>query len=117
MKEIKRGDILMVELPNNENSNIQSGFRPVLVVQNNIGNRYSPTVIVVPLTSKIKKLEMPTHELIEEKEAIGLKVNSMVLCEQITTIDKKKVKNKIGRVLSNEVMEKVTRACAISLAI
>lgn len=76
----------------------QSGIRPVIIIQNDVGNKYSPTVIVLPVTSEIKKADMPTHCILHKSEKNGLDVNSMVLAEQIRVIDKSRLKNKIGYV-------------------
>lgn len=114
MMDIKRGDILVVNLPKNDFS-VQSGIRPVLVLQNNIGNKYSPTTIVVPLTSQIKKVNQPTHKVILKEDAIGLKVDSMVLCEQIITIDKRKIEEKIGQITNDIIMKSISKACSVSL--
>lgn len=85
MSEIKRGDVFLVDLPNFDNC-IQSGLRPCVVVQNNAGNTYSPLVIVCPITSRVKK-KQSTHAKIDDLEA-----PSIILCEQIMTIDKSQLK-------------------------
>ena len=74
----------------------QGGIRPVVIIQNDIGNKYSPTVLVLPITSEIKKKNMPTHCLLHKTEKNGLKVDSMVMAEQIRVIDKSRLKNLIG---------------------
>jgi len=78
----------------------QGGIRPVLVVQNDVGNKYSPTVIVAAITSKINKAKMPTHIEIEG-EKHGLTKDSVILAEQIRTIDKRRLKEKIGHIDDN----------------
>lgn len=113
MIDIKRGDIVMAKLT--PELCVQGGMRPVLIMQNDIGNKYSPTTIIVPLTSELKKTNIPTHEVIEKKDAPGLSVDSMALCEQIRTIDKRKIKEKIGRISTGQVLDNVSRACRISL--
>lgn len=90
---IKRGDILLVDFEGAKCSE-QGGIRPALVIQNDIGNRYSPTTVVCPITSRDKKL-LPTHMEIDTEES-GLKMKSVVLFEQIRTIDKSRVIKKIG---------------------
>lgn len=112
---IKRGDIAMANLTGEYSA--QSGYRPVLIMQNDIGNKYSPTTIIVPLTSEIKKENMPTHEVIKTDDATGLKCNSMVLCEQLTTIDKRKLNNIVGKVNNQTVMNNISRACACAIAL
>lgn len=105
MTEIKLGDIYFAKLPNKDKAQhgIQSGVRPVVVISNNKGNKFSPTVIVVPLTSKIKKINMSTHCIITANENNGLKCNSVALGECITTITKTDLLQKIGELTVNEV--------------
>lgn len=93
----------------------QGGIRPVLVIQNDIGNKYSPTVIVSAVTSQMNKAKLPTH--IEVKAGkFGLVKDSVILLEQIRTIDRKRLREKIGRV--DEIfMERVDEAIRISLAV
>ena len=106
-------DVIYGEFPDRDGS-IQSGYRPGIVIQNNIGNTYSPTLIAIPLTSKIKNLEQGTHMLIECSDENGLRVDSMLLAEQIATIDKKKTK-KIGQI-SDRSLQKEIFKCFIHLA-
>lgn len=112
--EIKRGDIFYADLAPHIGSE-QGGIRPVLVIQNDIGNKYSPTVIVAAITSQIGKAKFPTHVEIRAGE-FGLSRDSVILLEQIRTIDKVRLKNKVGK-LSDEVMEKVNQAILISLGL
>uniref|UniRef100_A0A7C5Z4H2 Type II toxin-antitoxin system PemK/MazF family toxin n=1 Tax=Caldicellulosiruptor owensensis TaxID=55205 RepID=A0A7C5Z4H2_9FIRM len=112
--EIKRGDIFYADLAPHVGSE-QGGIRPVLVIQNDIGNKYSPTVIVAAITSQIGKAKFPTHVEIRAGE-FGLSRDSVILLEQIRTIDKVRLKNKVGK-LSEEVMEKVNQAILISLGL
>ena len=93
----------------------QGGVRPVLVVQNDIGNKFSPTVIVVAITSKLHKAKLPTHIELKEHMA-NLEKNSILLCEQIRTLDKLRLKEKVGALDAN-FMKGVDRAIAISLAL
>ena len=93
----------------------QGGVRPVIIVQNDVGNKYSPTVIAAAITSQINKAKLPTHNEISAKE-YGLYKDSVILLEQIRTIDKKRLKEKIGH-LDYELMEKVNEALAISFGI
>ncbi len=111
---VKRGDIFYADLSPVVGSE-QGGVRPVLVVQNDIGNKYSPTVIVAAITSRINKAKMPTH--IEIKgEDYGLSKDSVILLEQIRTIDKKRLKERIGHV-DESVIETVNEAVSISLGL
>lgn len=111
---VKRGDIFYADLSPVVGSE-QGGIRPVLVVQNDVGNKYSPTVIVAAITSRINKAKMPTH--IEIKgEDYGLSKDSVILLEQIRTIDKKRLKERIGHI-DESVIETVNEAVAVSLGL
>ena len=115
MDKIKRGDIFLADLGEGLGSE-QHGVRPVLVVQNNIGNKYSPTITVLPITSKIHKSKgLPTHINIED--VAGLERRSSIMAEQITTIDKAKLLSFIGRVTDLNVMKEVDRGIRIQLSI
>ena len=92
--EITRGTIIMVDLPKGNNS-VQGGVRPAVVISNDRGNKFSPVLIVVPLTSRTKKL-LPTHHTIEPSMINGLSKTSIVLAEQIITIGKDTVRNIVG---------------------
>lgn len=111
---IKRGDIFYADLSPVIGSE-QGGIRPVLIVQNDIGNKYSPTVIASAITSQINKAKLPTHIELSAKE-YGLPKDSVVLLEQIRTIDKKRLREKIGP-LDDELMEKVNEALSISFGL
>jgi len=111
---IKRGDIFYADLSPVIGSE-QGGIRPVLIVQNDIGNKYSPTVIASAITSQINKAKLPTHIELSAKE-YGLPKDSVVLLEQIRTIDKKRLREKIGH-LDDELMEKVNEALSISFGL
>ena len=106
-------DVIYGEFPDRDGS-IQSGYRPGIIIQNNVGNIYSPTVIAIPLTSKIKNLEQGTHMLIKSDEENGLKVDSMLLAEQIATIDKHNIK-KIGRITDRTTQKEIFK-CFIYIA-
>lgn len=93
---MKMFDIYYADLSKNTVDSEQGGIRPVIIVQNNIGNNCSPTVIVLPMTSEIKKVNMPTHCIIHKSMGNGLKVDSMVLAEQIRVIDKSRLQDYIG---------------------
>jgi len=109
---IKRGEIYFAQL-NPVVGSEQGGIRPVVVVQNDIGNQYSPTTIILAVTSQINKAKLPTH--IELKASTyGLERDSVILAEQIRTIDKARLKQRIA-VLKEETMKKVDRALLISL--
>ncbi len=108
---IKRGDIFYADLVQGTGSE-QNGRRPVVILQNNKGNRHSTTTIVAMITSAQKK-SLPTHVRVR-KEDSGLKEDSIVLLEQIQTLDKKRLVNKVGR-LGKVVMDQVDRAARRSL--
>ena len=111
---VKRGELYYADLSPVVGSE-QGGIRPVLVVQNDIGNKYSPTVIAAAITSKLNKAKLPTHIELSSKE-YGLEKDSVVLLEQIRTIDKSQKKEKIGE-LSTAKMSQVNRAMLISLGV
>ncbi len=108
---VKRGELYYADLSPVVGSE-QGGIRPVLVVQNDVGNKYSPTIIAVAITSKINKAKLPTH--IELPSAYGLAKDSVILMEQIRTLDKKRLKERIGE-LPPATMLEVNRAILISL--
>lgn len=111
---IRRGDIFYADLSPVVGSE-QGGVRPVLVIQNDIGNKFSPTIIVSAITSQINKAKLPTHVEISAKE-YGLQRDSVILLEQLRTIDKKRLKEKIGH-LDDKLMEQVNEALYISLGL
>lgn len=111
---VKRGEIYYADLSPVIGSE-QGGIRPVLIVQNNVGNKYSPTVIVAAITSQINKAKMPTHIEIDAQH-FGLSKDSVILLEQIRTLDKKRLKEKIGSA-DIEVMDKVNEALVISFGL
>lgn len=112
LNQIKRGELYYADLSPVVGSE-QGGVRPVLVVQNDVGNKFSPTVIVAAITSKLSKAKLPTHIEIEAK-TFGLEKDSVILLEQIRTLDKTRLQNKIGD-LSSSQMKSVDRAILISL--
>mgnify|MGYP000037240354 CR=1 FL=1 len=113
-KTIKRGDIYYAEL-NPVIGSEQGGTRPVLIISNDIGNRHSPTVIVAAITSRVHtKAKLPTHTAIRDFE--GLNKDSIILLEQIRTIDKKRLQEYIG-MLSESEMARVDKALAISVSL
>ena len=111
-QEIKRGEIYFADLSPVVGSE-QGGVRPVLIVQNNVGNKYSPTVIVAAITSQINKAKIPTHVEVSALE-YNLPKDSVVLLEQIRTIDKRRLKEKLSS-LDEAKMKKVNIAMLISL--
>ena len=113
--EVKRGEIYFANLGEDNIGSEQSGTRPVLIIQNNIGNRFSPTVIVACITSKLYKNDIPTHVRID-KNNYGLADDSLILCEQIKTLDKSRLSTKIATLTPHDEA-RVNAALRLSLAI
>lgn len=111
---IKRGDIYYADLSPVVGSE-QGGIRPVLIVQNDVGNKFSPTVIAAAITSQRFKTNLPTHIQVNAQYC-GLSKDSIVLLEQVRTIDKKRLKEKMGN-LDDTDMSRVNRALSVSLGI
>lgn len=111
---IKRGDIFYADLSPVIGSE-QGGVRPVLIVQNDIGNKHSPTVIAAAITSQKEKSKLPTHIELRAQNC-GLSKNSVVLLEQIRTLDKKRLKEKMGN-LDNTIMSMINSALSISFGL
>lgn len=111
---IKRGDVYFADLSPVRGSE-QGGQRPVLIVQNNVGNKYSPTVIVAAITAKIAKAKLPTHVEVEASK-VGLLKDSVILLEQVRTIDKSRLIQKLGQ-LDEQVMLAVNEALLVSLGL
>ncbi|WP_091741943.1 MULTISPECIES: type II toxin-antitoxin system PemK/MazF family toxin [Marininema] len=111
---VKRGDVYFADLSPVVGSE-QGGVRPVLVIQNNIGNRFSPTVIIAAITAQIQKAKLPTHVEIDAK-IYGFDRDSVILLEQIRTIDKQRLTDKITH-LDDEMMSRVNEGLNISLGL
>jgi mRNA interferase MazF len=111
---VKRGDIYYADLSPVVGSE-QGGLRPVLIIQNDIGNRYSPTVIAAAITSRMSKTKLPTHIDIYAERA-GLAKDSVILLEQIRTLDKRRLKEKMGH-LDEGLMDRVNTAIAVSFGL
>ncbi len=111
---VKRGDIFYADLSPVIGSE-QGGIRPVLIVQNDIGNRYSPTIICAAITSQINKAKLPTHIEIESQQYTLVK-DSVVLLEQVRTVDKKRLREKICH-LDDDLMAKVDKALFVSFGL
>lgn len=111
---VKRGDIYYADLSPVVGSE-QGGLRPVLIVQNDVGNKYSPTVIAAAITSKMGKTKLPTHIDVFANQ-VGLSKDSVILLEQIRTIDKKRLKEKMGH-LDEDTMKNVNNAIGVSFGL
>ena len=111
---IKRGDIYYADLSPVVGSE-QGGLRPVLIIQNDIGNRYSPTVIAAAITSRLSKTRLPTH-IDVYADRVGLVKDSVILLEQVRTLDKRRLKEKMGH-LDESIMSEVNRAIAVSVGL
>ena len=112
--QIHRGDIFYADLSPVIGSE-QGGLRPVLIIQNDVGNKYSPTVIAAAITSRLGKTKLPTHIDIYA-EQVGLVKDSVILLEQIRTLDKRRLKEKMGH-LEGDIMQKVNDAISISFGL
>ena len=112
--EVKKGDIFFADLSPSIGSE-QSGTRPVLIVQNDIGNKFSPTVIAAAITSH-RKNDLPTHITIRSDECHGLKKDSVVLLEQIRTLDKQRLRFKLGSI-SPTLIDQVDKALTVSFGL
>ena len=111
---VKRGDIYYADLSPVVGSE-QGGLRPVLIIQNDVGNKYSPTVIAAAITSRMGKSKLPTHiDIYADK--VGLAKDSVVLLEQIRTLDKRRLKEKMGH-LEGSIMDEVNTAIAVSFGL
>ena len=113
--DVKRGEIYYADM-NNITGSEQGGKRPVLIIQNNMGNKYSPTTIVAVITSKHKR-NLPTHVLVHKDEMNGLKCDSTVALEQIRTIDKSRLKEKIGHIEDEQIINKINSALGVSFGL
>lgn len=111
---VKKGDLFFADLSPVVGSE-QGGVRPVLVVQNDVGNKYSPTIIVAAVTSQTGKAKLPTHVQLEATQG-GLSKNSVVLLEQLRTIDKQRLKERIGTLSESQIPD-VEKALSVSLGI
>ena len=113
-RRIKRGDIFYADLASGIGSE-QSGCRPVLIIQNDIGNKHSPTVIAAAITSRTKgKTELPTHYFVGKQQGLGR--DSLVLLEQVRTIDKARLRGYIGT-LDSQTMSEIDKALVISVGL
>ena len=112
---VKRGDIYYADLSPVVGSE-QGGIRPVIIIQNDVGNRHSPTVICAPVTSNTHKTKLPTHISVNPQNCVGLIKDSIILLEKVRTIDKRRLKEKIG-IVGDETMEGVNTALLISMGL
>ncbi len=117
MKQIVRGDVIYVDLGQHPKSSVQSGMRPCVVVSNNRNNQYAKVLSVCPCTARISKKHVPTHVRIEPEEVRGyFEKTSVLLAEQIVTVDKRKVISKTGHIPEDsKIMEKIDAAVRLQL--
>lgn len=113
--DIRRGDVVWGDL-GVPVDNVQGGIRPVIIVQNDVGNRFSPTTLAVPVTSSKTKKYLPTHVAIKAEPSNGLSLDSLVLTEQHFTISKRNIYEKLGT-LSSEQLARVNVALAVSMGL
>ena len=113
MGEIKRGEIYLVDLGETKGS-VQGGIRPAIILQNDVGNHFSPTTLICPLTSK-KKKEMPTHVTLPT--TTGLQKESVALCEQIRVIDKTQLTKRICDVADENIVDEINRGIMVSFGL
>lgn len=111
----KRGEIYLIDFSKGGKSSEQKGYRPALVIQNNIGNKYSSTIIVAALSTKFTHQYIPTNVLCKKQES-GLEKDSVINLSQIRTISKKRLKKRIGKV-ADEIIKKINKALAISIGL
>ncbi len=111
---VSRGEIYFAEL-NPVQGSEQGGVRPVLIIQNDIGNTYSPTTIILAITSQLNKARLPTHVELSAGES-GLKKDSVILAEQMRTIDKSRLRQKVAQ-LNRPTMQRIENAVAVSIGL
>ena len=114
----RRGDVWLFDLSTAIGSE-QKGLRPCYIVQNDVGNYYAPTVIAIPMTTATTKHSIPTHLILDKDKAVaaGLRDSSIILCEQIMTLDKCRAKKKYGRIQSADLRDKIDLAVKLSLGL
>lgn len=110
----KNGDIYMADLLLDKEGSLQSGCRPVVIVSNDYANEYSPVITVLPMTSKMRKKKLPTHVIIED---CGLNRRSVALAEQIMSINKTQLKEKMGSIATTSYEDKLRKAMEIQLGL
>ena len=108
---MKRYEIWMADLPSTPNTHVQSGYRPVIIISNDMANLHSPVITIIPLTSQ-KKKPLPTHVLLREN---GLNKTSTALCEQIMTLDKSRCRRRVGFICNSLDRLSLRRALSVQL--
>lgn len=112
----KRGEIYYVDFGNNLTSRRQCGFRPALIVSNDVANRHSPVITAIPITARAnKKREQPTHVFLPRWAGYGLTKDSVALAEQLFTIDKSELGRKIGEIRDRKMMDRITKALQVQI--
>ena len=107
MEELKMFDVVYIDNTINKQGSEQDGVRPAIIIQNNMGNKHSPTVLIMCLTTSIKKNYLPTHCIIHNTKENGLKKKSMLLGETLTQISKERILSKIGTISDSEVQNDI----------
>lgn len=115
--KIRRGDILYVDMGEQYQGSMQGGMRPVVVVSNNMANKHSTVLTVVPLSTKInKKKNLPTHVFVSAYKSEGLEQHSIALCEQVTSIDYVRIIENMGKV-DKETLDRITKAVQVQVGV
>ena len=112
--DVRNGDIFMASLPDDTEGSLQSGTRPVVIVSNDMANKHSPVLTILPITSRMSKKKLPTHVPVEE---CGLEKKSLVLAEQIMSINRKDLLKKMGSIANTIYERRVKRAMEIQLSL
>lgn len=112
--DVRNGDIFMAALPDDMEGSLQSGTRPVVIVSNDMANKHSPVLTILPITSRMTKKNLPTHVPVEE---CGLEKKSLVLAEQIMSINRKDLLKKMGSITNTIYERRVKRAMEIQLSL
>ena len=108
--KLKKYDVVIVDLGSDYIGSEQGGIRPAIIIQNDIGNKFSDTTLILPVTTNIKKIDQPTHALLSSKNGCGLDYDSMVLGECIRQISERRIKRVIGEVVDPEEQEGIKNA-------
>ncbi|SFR55823.1 type II toxin-antitoxin system PemK/MazF family toxin [Anaeromicropila populeti] len=117
LDNIKRGDIVYANFGNYNRGSRQAGIRPACIISNNKANQHSPVITLIPLTSKNKKKELPTHVSVSVNDATGLTTDSVALTEQIISVDKRDIKKVVGEITNNYILQAITKGIQIQVGV